>query len=81
MDDVAEQKIGPLSIRINRQGCIGSGNCIKVAGEVFQLDPDGIVAIKPDCGQVDREQLLEACRVCPVDALIVIDADGRQLVP
>ena len=81
MDDVAEQKIGSLSIRINRQGCIGSGNCIKVAGEVFQLDNDGIVTIKPDCGQADREQLLEACRVCPVDALIVIDADGRQLAP
>jgi hypothetical protein len=27
------------------------------------------------------ETILEACRVCPVDALEVMDADGRQLVP
>jgi hypothetical protein len=28
-----------------------------------------------------RERLLHACRVCPVEALVVLDADGTQLVP
>jgi len=30
---------------------------------------------------VERERLLRACDACPVDAITVWDAEGRQLVP
>lgn len=30
---------------------------------------------------IERERLIDACDVCPVDALIVTDANGKQLVP
>jgi hypothetical protein len=29
---------------------------------------------------VDRERILRACDICPVDALSVFDAEGNQLV-
>jgi ferredoxin len=38
-----------------------------------------VVFVAPE--RVSREKLLEACDACPVDAITVWDADGRQLVP
>ncbi len=81
MGDFVERKIGDLTIRIDRNTCIGSANCIKAAPEVFELDSEKICAFKDNRGKGDRDVVIEACSVCPVDALYVIDATGTQLVP
>ena len=81
MADQIDAKIGDLTVRIQRDACIGSGNCAKVAPELFELDADTIVAFIESTDTVDRDRLLESCRVCPVLALTVLDADGNQLVP
>jgi len=81
MGDVVERKIGDVTVRIDRGTCIGSGNCIKGAPELFQLDAEHIVAFKDNPADIERERAIEACRVCPVDALSVLDAAGTQLVP
>lgn len=80
-DATSIRDFGPLTVRVDRATCIGTAACRNVAPEVFDLDADGIIAIRDDAPQeVERERLLEACRVCPVDALEVVE-DGRQLVP
>ncbi|MFQ5962216.1 MAG: ferredoxin, partial [Candidatus Methylomirabilales bacterium] len=61
--------------------CISTSNCMKVAPEVFEFDGDNICAFKGDPPDIDRERLIDACSVCPVDALIVVDEHGKQLVP
>ena len=74
MAETQERRISGLTILIERDLCIGSGNCIKLAPEVFELDATGIVTFRPlsnDAPDIDRERLVEACRVCPVDALVV----------
>ena len=76
-----EQKFGDLTVRIDRDQCISTANCMRLAEEVFEFDGEDICAFKKDPPVIDRERLLEACRVCPVDALIVLDSDGQQLVP
>ena len=81
MSSLVEGKIGDLTIRIDRDTCIGSANCIKAAPEVFELDGEKICAFKGNRGAAEREVVIEACRVCPVDALYVVDAAGQQLVP
>lgn len=81
MGEVLERKIGDLTIRIDRGTCIGTGNCMKLGEEVFEFDAEKIVAFKDSLGEIERERLIEACHVCPVDALIVIDAAGNQLIP
>ena len=81
MSSLVEGKIGELTIRIDRDTCIGSANCIKAAPEVFELDGEKICAFKGSRGAVERDVVIEACRVCPVDALYVVDAAGQQLVP
>ena len=69
-----------LRIVIDRTLCVGFGDCVDVAPEAFALDDENVVVfVTPEC--VERERLLSACASCPVDALSVWDANGRQLVP
>lgn len=76
-----EKSINGLKIIIDRDMCIGSANCVKVAGEVFELDNQKIVTFRPDMKEIDRRMLIEGCSVCPVNALTAIDENSKQLVP
>ena len=69
MADTQERRISGLTIVIERDLCIGSGNCVKLAPELFELDATGIVAFRDGSPDPGRERIIEACRVCPVDAL------------
>ena len=80
MEVLIERRVGDLVIRIERDLCVGFADCIKAAEAAFVLDDDGIVVfLRPE--DVARDVLLEACDVCPVDALTVWDASGAQIVP
>jgi ferredoxin len=75
-----ERRVGELRIVIDRDQCVGFGDCVKEAPEGFHLGDDGIVVFgHPET--VDRERLLRACDACPVDAITVYDPSGAQLVP
>jgi len=80
VSDCDERIVAGLRVRIDRTLCVGFGDCVKEAPEGFKLDDDG-VAVFVDPEVVDRDRLLRACDVCPVDAISVWDSDGRQLVP
>ncbi len=81
MSDTVERQFGDLKVVIDRGTCIATENCVEMAPEVFEFDDDQICGFQQDTGNVDRDKLIEACRVCPVDALSVIDVSGKQLVP
>ena len=75
-----ERMVGTLRVRIDRTLCVGFGDCITEAPEAFVLDDEGIaVFVNPEA--VERERLLRACDVCPVDAITVWDETGVQIVP
>ena len=76
-----ERKIGELTVRIDRESCISSGNCIKVTPELFEFDDESIAVFAKTADSCTREQVIDACEVCPVDALIVTDSSGEQIVP
>lgn len=69
MSDLEERRIGDLTVTIDRMTCIGSRNCVKLAPTVFRLGEDGIVTFTQDSPDIGRDQLVEACLICPVDAL------------
>lgn len=85
MDDIQEKKIGDLTIRIDRLLCVGFGDCVEHAPDAFELDAEEIAVFKENGdeagGGTVRDRLIEACRLCPVDALEVVDAEGNALVP
>ena len=81
MSDIDERLLGDVTVRIDRHLCVGFGDCIDVAPEVFELDGEGIAVVKPEAEAVARERLISACKACPVDALVVLDSSGLQLAP
>ncbi len=77
---LSERMVHGLRVVIDRDQCVGFGDCVKEAPEGFKLDEDTVaVFVAPEA--VERERLLRACDACPVDAISVWDSDGRQLVP
>ena len=81
MSDTVERKFGDVTVRIDRDTCIGTGNCIIVAQDVFEFDDQDVCAFVDGPAGDDRAKLIEACKICPVDALILIDETGKQIVP
>lgn len=80
MEDFHERDVAGLRVRIDRALCVGFGDCVTGAPEAFRLADDGVVVfVAPETA--DRERLLTACDVCPVDAITVWDASGQQIVP
>lgn len=79
-DDVSEYAGEGLRVRIDRTLCVGFGDCVTESPQAFRLDDESVaVFVTPHL--VDRETLLRACDACPVDAITVWDAEGRQIVP
>jgi ferredoxin len=69
-----------LKVRIDRNLCIGLGNCVAVAPTVFKLDKSNkAVVIKQE--SVDEDTLMSAAESCPENAVIIEDDDGNQLYP
>ena len=79
--NISERTLAGLTIRIQRDLCVGFCDCIDVAPDVFELDDEGIAVFKTGDPDVDQEVLLDACSSCPVDALTALDEEGAQLVP
>jgi ferredoxin len=75
-----ERTVHGLRVVIDRDQCVGFGDCVKEAPEGFKLD-DETVAVFATPETVERERLLRACDACPVDAITVYDEFGKQIVP
>jgi ferredoxin len=75
-----DRAVGDLRIGIDQSLCVAFSDCITAAPEAFQLNPEGVVDFL-DPERVERERLIVACGACPVDALLVWDVVGTQLVP
>lgn len=81
MDEFRERDISGMTVRIDRTLCIGSGNCVNIAPEIFEIDEENLVDFCDTTPDIDQGRLIEACAICPVDALLAFDEDGDQLVP
>jgi ferredoxin len=81
MNEYPERKVSGLTIRIDRLTCVSTGNCIKVSPEIFEFDDEKICSFKIPRVDIEKERMVEACSVCPVDALTAIDESGKKLVP
>ncbi|HEY87845.1 MAG TPA: ferredoxin [Dehalococcoidia bacterium] len=69
-----------MKVRVDRDLCIGVGNCVAYAPTVFTLDEEN-KAVVLDPSSVNDNTLLEAAESCPENAIIIEDDEGRQLYP
>jgi ferredoxin len=66
-----------LEIEIDRDSCMGSGNCVYTAPGVFELDDDSIARVE-DPDAATEEAIVTAARQCPTHA-ITVRRDGEAL--
>lgn len=69
-----------MRARIDRELCVGVGNCVAIAPAIFKLDDENKAAVL-DYRNADEEVLMEAAESCPPGAIIVQDDDGNQFYP
>ncbi|OZM71538.1 ferredoxin [Amycolatopsis antarctica] len=58
-----------MTVRADRDRCIGAGMCVLTAPEAFDQDEEGIVLTLLD--RPDGEAAEEAARACPSGALVI----------
>ncbi|MEU8032472.1 ferredoxin [Streptomyces sp. NPDC049099] len=66
-------------LHIASDRCIGSGMCAGAAPDLFALDDDHARPVRERIAEDDRA--LEAADICPMLAITVRDADGREIAP
>ena len=72
---MALSPVNRVEVTVDRALCIGSGDCVDTAPDVFQLDDeDKAIVVDPDGAPVD--DVVEAARNCPVSAIFVAGEDG-----
>jgi len=67
--------------KIDRDLCIGAATCIAIAPKAFALDDEAKAIILPTYDEQEDQTILESAKSCPVAAIIVTDASGKQLFP
>jgi len=59
-----------LRVEIDRDRCMGSGNCVFEAPGAFELDDDGIASVL-DPAAAPEDKVLDAARKCPARAITI----------
>ena len=67
-----------LEVEIDRDMCMGSGNCVYAAPRVFDLDDDSVAFVVDPTGSPD-EKVIAAAQNCPTHA-ITVRREGATLV-
>ncbi len=81
MSEIREREIGKVTLRILRDECIGTVACRNVVPEVLELDDTQVIDFVSDPQDPGQAKLAEACSVCPVDALELVDETGAKVAP
>lgn len=69
-----------MRVSVDRNACVGSGDCLKSAPGVFRLDAEQI-AVVVDPAAASDEELIEAARMCPSQAIRLWDDQGKKVYP
>ena len=67
-------------VSIDQSRCIGAGNCVHIAPRAFQLDEENIACLV-DPASVEDEDLLDAAKSCPTDAIYLDTQEGEAVYP
>lgn len=61
-----------MRVTVDKDLCIGAGQCVVTAPDVFDQDDDGIVELLTDVpGDGDAEAVRDAAHVCPARVISV----------
>jgi ferredoxin len=69
-----------LQVEIDRDVCMGSGNCVYEAPGVFDLDDDS-VAFVVDPTAASEDKVMAAARKCPTQAIVITPDPSKPVGP
>lgn len=62
-----------MAVIVQRDACVGAGQCALVAPEVFDQDDDGIVLLlRQEPEGADLDAATKAARLCPARAITLV---------
>jgi ferredoxin len=64
-----------VGVRVDRDLCIGSGNCVRLAPQVFELDSEELARVI-DPTAADRPALEFVANRCPAGAIFLDEGDA-----
>jgi ferredoxin len=80
-DPKVQRKIRKLTMRIDRNLCIGAATCVAIAPKAWALDNEAKAIILDTVDEEPDDSLLEAAKGCPVMAIFITDDTGKQVYP
>lgn len=60
--------------------CAGTSNCVEDAPEAYEMDLDRALATLK-LPQASDEALLRGAKACPMQAISILDSNGRRVFP
>lgn len=60
-----------IRVAVDRERCVGSGNCLYWAPGTFDLDDDGVAVVIDPAGE-EEERIVVAAEGCPTRAISVV---------
>lgn len=70
-----------MSVKVDRDLCIGAATCIAVAAKAFDLDTEAKAVVLDSVDEETREAIIEAAKACPTAAIIIVDEKGNKIFP
>jgi ferredoxin len=61
-----------MGVTVDRELCIGAGNCVRIAPRVFRLDDEEVATVIDPTGAA-ADALRRAAKSCPSGAIVVDD--------
>ena len=68
-----------FTVKIDKQSCQSSGNCVDALPEAFALDEDSLGDVLEGASEQPLARLLEAARRCPALAITILDEQGEEI--
>lgn len=62
-------------VKIDESACIAQGDCVELAPQAFRLEDHAVVI-----GTAEDDVLMAAAEGCPVEAILLLDADSGEPV-
>ncbi len=74
-------KIRSLTVKVDRDLCIGAATCSAIASKTFALDEHGKAIIIETAGADEDAKIIEAAQSCPVLAILIENEKGEKIYP
>jgi len=65
-----------MKVVVRREACVGAGQCVIAADEVFDQDDEGLVIVldaNPEDGRLEKAK--QAASLCPARAISIVEND------